>query len=138
MDHEPLKITIFITVVLFGKLKWRARHHISALVVVVTDSINEAVVAVEQLPGPNPPLDLPSSLTTELCGIYDDFSIYHWDDFIDKSKCFDYSDFVTAREIEDNISADVDSVPTLMDNIPMRDYSDSNKVWTELVKILQS
>jgi hypothetical protein len=25
-----------------------------------------------------------------------------------------------------------------MDNIPMRDYIDSNKVWTELVKILRS
>jgi hypothetical protein len=28
-------------------------------------------------------------------------------------------------------------VPTLMDNIPMRDCGDSNEVWTELVKILR-
>ena len=48
------------------------------------------------------------------------------------------SDLVTAREIEDNIGADVDIVPTLMDDIPMRDYSDSNKFWTELVNILRS
>ena len=29
-------------------------------------------------------------------------------------------------------------MPTLMDNIPMRDYSDSKKVWKEEVKILRS
>jgi len=70
--------------------------------------------------------------------VFADFSIYHWDNFSDKSKCFDYSGFVSAREIEDNIGADDGIVPTLMDNIPMRDYGDSNKVWTELVKILRS
>jgi hypothetical protein len=43
-----------------------------------------------------------------------------------------------AREIKDNISVDVGIVPTLMDNIDMRDYGDSNKIWTELVKILRS
>ena len=108
------------------------------MVVAVTDSINEVVVALEQLPGPNTPLDSPTSLTTEVCGIFDNFCIYHWDDFSDKSKCFDYSDFVSAREIEDNIGAGSCIVPTLMDNIPMRDYSYSNIVWTELVKILRS
>jgi hypothetical protein len=66
------------------------------------------------------------------------FSIYHWDNFSDKSKCFNYGDFVSAREIEDIIGDDVGIVPTLMDNIPIRDYGDSNKVWTELVNILRS
>jgi hypothetical protein len=128
MDHEPVKITIFIIDAIFGRLQWRARHHIPALVVVVTDSINDDVVVLDQLPGPIPHIDLPTSLRIELCRIYDDFYIYHWDDFIDKSKCFDCGDFVTAREIEDNIGADDGIVPTLMDNIPMRDYSDINKV----------
>jgi hypothetical protein len=138
MDHEPIKITILITVNLFIRHKWRARHHTPTLAVAVTDNINEAVVALEQLPGPIPPIDLPTSLTIEMCGIFDKFYIYHWDDFIDKFKCFDYGYFVTAREIEDNISADIGIVPTLMGNIPTRDFSDSNKVWTELVKILRS
>ena len=40
---------------------------------------------------------------------------------MDKSKCFDYIDFVTAWEIEDNNGADAGIVPTLMDNIPMRE-----------------
>jgi hypothetical protein len=138
MDHEPIKITILINDILFKRLKRRARHHTPALAVAVTVSINEDVVALEQLPGPIPSINLPSSLTTEMCEIFDNFSICHWDGFIDKSKCFDYVDFVTAREIEDNIGADAGIVPILMDNIPMRDYSDSNKVWTKLVKILRS
>ena len=29
-------------------------------------------------------------------------------------------------------------MPTLMGNIPMRDYNDNNKIWTEAVKILRS
>ena len=46
MDHEPIKITIFITNVLFNRLKWRARHRTPALVVAVTDNINKVVVAL--------------------------------------------------------------------------------------------
>jgi hypothetical protein len=138
MEHEPIKITIFITNVLFNsRLKWRARHHTPTLAVAVTDSINEDVLALEQLPGPITPIDLPTSLTTKICGIFDNFGIHHWDDFIDKSKCFDYGDFITAREIEDNIGAYADIVPTLMNNIPMRDYSANNKIWTEMVKIMR-
>ncbi len=71
----------------------------------------------------------PTSLTTKICGILDNFSIYHWDDFCDKSKCFDYGDFVSARDIEDTIGVDVGIVPTLMDHIPMRNYGDSNDIW---------
>jgi hypothetical protein len=93
---------------------------------------------LEQIPGPIPPLDPPTSLTTKICGIFDNFSIYHRDDFNDKFKCFDYYDFKSAREIKDNIGAYVGIVLTLMDNIPMRDYIYSNKVSTELVKILRS
>ena len=99
MDHEPLKISILITDVLRGRLKWRAHcHHNRALVVAVADNINEVVVALEQIPGPIPPLDPPTSLTTEICGIFANFSIYHWDNLSDKSKWFDYGDFVFPRE----------------------------------------
>ena len=84
------------------------------MVVAVTDGINEVEVALEQLPGPIPPLYPPTSLTTEICGIVDNFSIYHWDNFNDKSKCFDYGDFVSAREIEENIGIDAGIVPTFL------------------------
>jgi hypothetical protein len=74
MDHGPVKITILITNVLSGTLKWRARPHTPALVVVVTDSIYEVVVELEQLPGPIPLLGPLTSLTTETCEISYNFS----------------------------------------------------------------
>jgi len=131
-------MTILILGVLCGRLKWRARHHTPALVVAVTDNIYEVVIALEQLPGPILALDHATTLTNVLCGIFNIFPIYHWNSFSDKSKCFDFGDFVSAREIEDNIGVDVGIVPTLMDNIPIRDYGGSSKIWTELVKILRS
>jgi len=73
MDHEPIKITILITDVLCRRLKWRARHHTLAWVVAVTDSINEALVALEQLPGHIPSLDPPINLMTVICGIFDNY-----------------------------------------------------------------
>ena len=98
------------------------------MVFAVTECIKEVVVALEQFPGPIPPLDPPTNLTTKICAIFYNFSIYHWDNCNDKSKCFDYGDFVFAREIEDTIGVDFGIVPTLMDEIPMRDYGDSNNI----------
>ena len=54
--------------------------------------------------------------------------MYHWDNFSDKSKCFDSCDFVSAREIDDNIGVDVGIVPTLVDIIRVRDYGDINNI----------
>jgi hypothetical protein len=45
----------------------------------------------------------------------------------------DYGDFLSDREIEDNIDDYDGIVLTLMDDISMRDHGDSNRVWTELV-----
>jgi len=49
MDHEPIKVNIFITDVLCNRIKSRARHHTPALNVAVTNNINEVVLALEQL-----------------------------------------------------------------------------------------
>jgi len=108
------------------------------LVVVVTDSVNEALVALEQLPEPLPPVEFSISLTIELCGNFDEFFSYYWGDFNDKFKCFDYGELVTTREIEDNLGIDVNIIPTLMENIPMRDHCESNGIWAEIGRILRS
>ena len=49
MDPEPVKISFFVTDVLCDRLKWGAFHHTLALVVAVTDNIDEAIVALERL-----------------------------------------------------------------------------------------
>jgi len=69
---------------------------------------------------------------------FDEFSIYHWDNFNDKSKCFDYGELITTREIEDNLGVDVGIIMTLMYNIPMRDQCGINGIWAEIAIILRS
>jgi hypothetical protein len=41
-------------------------------------------------------------------------------------------------DIEENLGIDVGIIPMLMENVPMREYSDNNKIWAESVKILRS
>ena len=105
---------------------------------VVTDKMNEALLALEQLSGHLLPAEFSTSLKTQLYGIFDEFSIYHWDDFNDKTKCFDYGELITSRETEDNVGIDVGIIPTLMKNLPIRDHYDNNSVWAETSKILRS
>jgi len=71
-----------------------ARHHIPTLAVTVTDNMNEATLALEHLPGPVPSVESIIILAADICVSYDDFPIFHWDEFDDKSHCFDYGDFI--------------------------------------------
>jgi hypothetical protein len=71
--------------ILLSKFKRRARHHIPVLALVVTDHIDEAVDALENYPGPAPPVKALYSLMPKICGSSYDFSIYHSDDFNDKT-----------------------------------------------------
>jgi hypothetical protein len=38
--------------------------------------------------------------------------------------------------IDENLGIDVDIVPNVMDNSPMRDFSDNNGIWSKTVKII--
>jgi hypothetical protein len=57
---------------------------------------------------------------------------------LDKSKCFDYGGLITAADIENNLGIDVGILPMLLDDVPMRDFNDSNKIWLESAKLLRS
>jgi len=48
---------------------------------------------------------------------------YVYDSYVRNTKCFDYGDFVSAREIEDSIDVDVRIVPNLIDTICNRQLS---------------
>jgi len=104
----------------------------------VTGNIIEVVIALESLPGLAPPVDSPTGLTIELCGIEDEFSIYHWDDNTDKSNCFNHGEITKAKTIEKNVGIEVGITPTIIDNCPMSDHKDNNDIWTKTVKIIRS
>ena len=77
MDHDSVKISIYDIDVFFSKFKWRDRHSVPVLALLVTDHSNETVDTLKNLPGPNTPVNAPESLMTEACGSPDRFSIYH-------------------------------------------------------------
>jgi hypothetical protein len=68
----------------------------------------------------------------------DAYSIYHWDERVDKSRCFDFGDFLDAKDIEDNLGIDVVIIPYIWDDIRMRDHDDNNGIWAETMKITRS
>ena len=64
--------------------------------------------------------------------------IYRWDDNANKSKCFDYGVLIFGKTITIKLGIDVGIIPTLMDNVPIRDHEDNNGIWTEAIRIFRS
>ena len=58
----------------------------------------------------------------------DEYSIYHWDERVDKSRCFDFGGFLIAKDIDDNLGMDVGIIPFFWGDIRMRDHDDNNGI----------
>ena len=71
-------------------------------------------------------------------GTKDEFHIYSWEDRVEKSRCFDFHDFLIARDIQNNLGTDVGIVPCFWGDICMRDHDDSNGIWAEIARIMKS
>ena len=63
VDHEPVKISIYIIYVLCKDLHWRARHHTPRMASLTVDHLNDIEASYEGQPGPLPPIEIPISLT---------------------------------------------------------------------------
>ena len=66
----------------------------------------------------------------------DEDSIYHWDECVDKPRCFDFGDFLAVRDIEDGLDTDAGIIPHFRGNIRTRDHADINGIWAEIVRIM--
>ncbi len=125
--------------VLYNNLHWRARHHTPRMATRIVDHLNEVEASYEGQPGPLPPPEIPTNLTIQTpYGTEDEFFIYYWEDRVEKSRCFDFGDFLSAREIEDNMGIDVGIIPCFWGDIWMRDHNDINGMWAETVRIMRS
>ena len=94
------------------------------------DHSNEIEASYEGQPGPLPPVEILASLTIQTpLGTKDEFYIYSWEDRVEKSRCFDFGDFLNARDIENNLGTDAGIVPCFWGDIRMRDHDDSNGIW---------
>ena len=57
---------------------------------------------------------------------------------MDKSNLFDFGDFLTAKDIEDDLGIDVGIIPYFWSNIRMRDHDYINGMWAETITIMRS
>jgi hypothetical protein len=84
----------------FKDLRWRARHHTPRMDTQTVDHSNNIKASYEGQPGPLPPFEIPISLTIQTTyGTMDALSIYNWDEHAEKSRCFDFDDFLNATDI---------------------------------------
>ena len=103
------------------------------------DHLNDIEASYEGLRGPLPPIVIPTSLTFQTAlGTQDEIFIYSWEDRAEKFRCFDFGDFLIAKDIEDNLGTNVGIVPCFWGDIRMRDHNDSNGIWAETIRIMRS
>jgi hypothetical protein len=77
INHETVKISIYVTNVFSSHLRWRGRHSTRVMAIHVVDHLNPIEESYEGLPGPLPPVEIPTSLTIETpYGDTEEFSIY--------------------------------------------------------------
>jgi hypothetical protein len=73
----------------------------------VVEYMDEIEASYEDQLGPLPPVVAPTRLTNATCETIDEFSIYHWNERTKNFRCFDFGDFIGARDFEDNLGIDV-------------------------------
>jgi hypothetical protein len=106
---------------------------------ITVDHLNGIEETYEGQPGPLPLVEIPTSLTIQTTyGTTDEFYIYSWDDRVEKSRCFDFGDFLTSTDIENNLGTDVEIIPCFGGGIRMRVHDDNNGIWAETVRIMKS
>jgi hypothetical protein len=100
VDNEPVKISIYVIDVVYKDLRWWARHHTPRMATLTVDHLNDIESSHEGQPGPLPPGEILTSLTIQtVYGTTNEFSIYSWDERVEKSHCFEFGDFGTEVEI---------------------------------------
>jgi len=64
------------------------------LSLLIVDHLNDIEASYEGQPGPLSFVEIPTNLTIQTAyGTTDAFSIYSWDERVEKSRCFDFGDF---------------------------------------------
>ncbi len=57
---------------------------------------------------------------------------------LNKAHCLNFSDLVSAKDVEDNLGIDTRIVSMLWGDVSMRYYLDNNSVWAETVRLLRA
>ena len=79
---------------------------------IIVNYLNEIEASYEGQPGPLPLVEIPTSLIVQTAyETIDELSIYSWEERVEKSRCFDFGDFLTAADIKHNLGIDVGIIP---------------------------
>jgi len=63
VNHEPVKVYIYVVDVLYKELCWRARHHTPRMATLTVDHLNGIESSYEGQPGPLSIVEIPTRLT---------------------------------------------------------------------------
>jgi hypothetical protein len=102
------------------------------MVAQIVDHLNDIEASYEGQSGPLLPVEMPTTLTIQTSyGTINEYFIYNWNERVDKSRCFDFGDFLTTKDMEDNLGIDVGIIHNFWGDIRMRAHDDSNGIWAE-------
>ncbi len=120
-DHEPIKIRLYVTHVLWDHCRYRNSYNALTLG-------NKNTTDRDRLERQNSVgvVNHFAARTTVPCPMIEDFMIpvHNWDANEVKSSCFDYYELYSAYQIKSNLGAGVGIVPLFHDKNVMRDYID--------------
>ena len=103
INHEPVKISIYVIDVYYKYFRWSARHHTPRIALHIVNHLKDIEALSAGQPGPLLPVEIPTRLAIETAyRTIDEFCIYHWDELAHKLRCPDFGDFLDAIDIENN------------------------------------
>jgi hypothetical protein len=124
-DHEPIKIRLFVTDVLWDHCRYRYSYNALPMankLIADKASLYEHLIGGVGLGAVNPD----AVPTTVECPNIDDLIIpvYDWEDRDNKSHCIDFGELYTAYQIRSNLGADAGIIPLFHDKHVICDFSD--------------
>jgi len=140
-EHEPIKIRLCVTDVLWDHLKYHNTYHTLTLGnTIIADKLMRTCVNLEiQQGGTREIVPFVVSDTIQ-CPMIEEVPIivHHWGTNDIKLNCYDYCELYTAFHITDNLDADAGIVPLFHDKNAMRDFRDENRLRAAIVTVLTS
>jgi hypothetical protein len=117
-EHEPIKINLFVTDVLWDHFKYRKNYRALTLVnTILVDKLTQTCANLEIQHGGIGEVVPFVVLDTIQCPMLEEVTtkVHHWETNDIKSNCFDYCEMYTAFQIKDNLGADAGIIPLFHD-----------------------
>jgi len=126
-EHEPIKINLFVTDILWDLLNYRNRYHALTLGNRMSAYRNNLENQQGGI-GIIAPFVVPNTIQCIMIEEAFIINVHHWETNDIKSNCFDYCELYTAFRIKDNLGVDAGIIPLFHDKNATRDFNDENRL----------